>query len=122
MWQFKRTFISLLIVMTICTFAVAEESTDSKRESIKAYKQYLKDIESGDNEAALISATRAYELGQQYMSPGHKSLAAMALNLGKVQLDLHDYKAAIDTLNDTVSLYEQAYGKDSIEMIDPLMV
>ena len=103
------------------TVSVAEEQANSKRDSIKAYKQYLKDVENGDNEAALISATRAYELGQQYMSPGHKSLAAMAFNLGRAQLELRDYETTIDTLKDAVSLYEKAYSKDSIEMVDPLM-
>jgi tetratricopeptide (TPR) repeat protein len=93
----------------------------AKAEFADAYRTYKRLIDEGKNEEALPYAERAYQLGLQIYGEGHTNSAALALNLGETYDKTGHRKEAVKTLDKAIELYQRAYGKESRELIDPVM-
>ena len=107
----------LLSATLLGTSALADEKSD-KQAFRDAYKAYQVAFSEGRRPEALDHARTAYEYGEKIYGPDHKNTAALLLNYGRL---VYRNEEARELLQDAVKRYEKLYGKDSAEIIDPLM-
>jgi TonB family protein len=117
---------NLAIALLVCAPGHAADDATSdpgaaKAEFALAYKTFQRLNDEGKHEEALPYAERAYELGLQIYGEAHSNTAALALNLGETYDKTGHRKEAVKTLDKAIELYQRVYGKDSRELIDPLM-
>lgn len=107
----------MIVCIAAATTAFADAADDKKafRAAYKAYQEAAK----GPNWALTREkAKEAYELGEKVYGPDHKNSAALLLNYGRL---IQNDERALPILKDAVSRYEKIYGKEAIELIDPLL-
>lgn len=122
--MFRAICLAIALLIGAPANAAEEATNDSasaKAEFADAYKSYKRLTDEGKNEEALPYAERAYQLGMQIYGEGHTNTAALALNLGETYDKTGHRKEAIRTLDKAIELYQRTYGKESRELIDPLM-
>lgn len=90
-------------------------------EFARAYQTFQQLNDAGKHEEALPYAERAYQLGLQIYGESHSNTAALALNLGETYEQTGHRKDAVKTLDKAIELYQRVYGKESRDLIDPLM-
>ena len=99
----------------------ADDAPPTKAEFTDAYKTFQRLSDEGKHQDALPYAERAYQLGLQIYGETHSNTAALALNLGETYEKTGHRKEAVKTLDKAIELYQRLYGKESRELIDPLM-
>ena len=118
----------MMLRMLVCCLAGIAASHSSMadpaadREAFAAaYRQYQQLSQEGRFEEAVPFARRAHELGIELYGPKDRNSAALALNLGKtLRLGGHAGEAS-PILKSAVAAYEAVYGRESLELVDPLM-
>ncbi|HEY7840582.1 MAG TPA: tetratricopeptide repeat protein, partial [Gammaproteobacteria bacterium] len=112
----------ILCVLAFSVHSPAQADTSSDREEFRtAYAEYQALAGEGRHEEALPAARRAYELGAALYGSQDRNTAALALNLGKSLRHAGLQEEAIDVLKDALAAYEKIYGKEAMELVDPLM-
>ncbi len=121
--MFKQlVLLSLGFALTTVSITNAEETEDPTRQALAdAWKQYSELSESGDSEASLPHAQRVYELAGKLFDETDKQLAAATLNLGENLIEVDRKDDAKEVLEIAIARYENLYGKNSPELIDPLL-
>ncbi|MBT7952794.1 MAG: TonB family protein [Gammaproteobacteria bacterium] len=115
-----RHFLIFCIISLQSLTAIADSNTDAASFN-KAYKQYQHFDKADRPDKALPYAKQAYELGLSLFGENDTKTAALAYNYGSVLLETRNTKEAEVILKTTLDLYETAYGKQGLELIDPLM-
>lgn len=116
-------FATSIFLIAVCIAVGQARATDGgqREEFNAAYKAYQELAAKGEHDDALPFAQRAYELGRELYGSDGKNTGALAVNYGKLLLLTDKPKEAGPVLADAVRIYETVYGKDSPELIDPLM-
>lgn len=120
-----------LICVFVCAAAFAEvaraaseagaTAQDAKTEFTSAYHAFQDLSRAGKYFDALPYAEQSYRLGAQIYGPEDKNTAALAMNLAHTQLSAARRADALATYDIAIGLYEQSYGKNAMEVIEPLM-
>ena len=113
-----RLFLGAIVISLITTVTAFADTADDKKAFRAAYKAYQQAVQGPNMILAQSKAKEAFELGEKVYGPDHKSTAILLLNYGRLIQRDND---ALPILKDAVSRYEKIYGKDSPEMIDPLL-
>lgn len=113
MWRY--IFFNIIIAASVS--AENAEMTFSE-----AYQLYKSAASEGNLVKALPYAKIAYELGDKSLGPNHENTARLALNYGQALLKADNKKEASQILEIAQKGYEKNYGRNSLELIDPLMM
>lgn len=111
-----RTLLVFLLAACFSSVVSADAKSD-KKAFMQAYKAYQAADQSGDRTGALKYAKEAFELGKLVYGEQSKNTAALELNYGRL-LSGEDSKKVLAS---ALQKYEQLYGKNALELIDPLM-
>lgn len=87
----------------------------------EAYSAYQAAIEQQDSAAAVKYAEQAYLLGKSYFEANSIDVAHLELNWATALQDNEQNALAYDHFNSVIATYRQRFGKDAIELIDPLI-
>lgn len=113
-----RVFLGAIVISLIAYVTAGADTADDKNAFRTAYKSYQQAAADGKTTAARNFARQALELGEKVYGPDHKNTAALTLNYGRlIQIN----EDALPVLKLAIKRYEKIYGKDSAEMIDPLL-
>jgi len=101
----------------------------SKSDFNKAYKQYQTAVEAQDLDVGLVAAEKTLEIGTELFGPDDSTTALLTFNHAqifflkqtKLSRGLGDFEKSEKLFKDTLAMYETIFGKDSLELIDPLM-
>ena len=100
-------------------FAVAAGASN-QQDFDRAYSKYTELLQAGETEQAIPYAKQAMQLGEKVYGKSSENAAKLTFNYGRL-LAQHRRREARNVLNRTVNRYEKVYGKNSLELVDPLM-
>ena len=107
----------LLLFISVPAFGQDADMTFSE-----AYAEYQAHAQAGNLDEALPYARLAYELGEAAYGPDHRNTAGLTYNYGTTLLQTGHYDEAAEILEIAYGRYEKTYGRNSLELIDPLMM
>ncbi|MCG9739930.1 TonB family protein [Shewanella insulae] len=110
--------LSGLALMLCAQFAAPLSLASPFSESYAAYQQALA---AQDKAQVALAAAKAYELGQNYFEPDSIDLVNLELNLATALQDNGETQAAHEHFNRVIQNYRQRFGRDAIELVDPLI-
>ncbi|TVP11467.1 TonB family protein [Shewanella sp. KCT] len=107
------------LALVLCAHFAAPLSIASPfSESYAAYQQAL----AGQDKAQVaLTAAKAYELGQGYFESDSIDLVNLELNLATALQDNGESQAAHEHFNNVIQVYRKHFGRDAIELVDPLI-
>ncbi len=70
---------------------------------------------------AIPHARAAYEIAKGIYGPAHEKTLASSCNYGRLLLATGDIETARPILQQNIEQYENRYGRDALELVDPLM-
>jgi TonB family protein len=112
---------AVLMLLCFSNWASASNENNDITEAFKeAYASYEAFAEKNEFRQALPAAKNALELGEELFGEDHENVAALTYNYGSNLLEVRDDQAK-NVLKLAVKRYEKVYGKDSPELIPPLM-
>ena len=106
----------------LLVFAVPAFGQDADMTFAEAYAQYQSHAQAGNLDEALPYARLAYELGEAAYGPDHKNTASLTYNYGTTLLATGHYEEAAQILEIAFGRYEEIYGRNAPELVDPLMM
>jgi hypothetical protein len=115
-----RSLVSIMFLLAIST-PVLSQSDDEKRAAMNAaYRQYQELVAQGPQfrAQAVEPARTAYELALEVLGNNDATTAALAMNYGNT---LTDGDEAARILNNALRINQNLYGRNAVELIDPLM-
>ena len=115
-----RIIISLLFLFLVL-FTSPAVAADIKADFTKAYNAYNAAVEAGDKDAVIEAAQRAYQVGKKRFGEDDINTGGLALNYGNALLGKWRGEEAVEVLTFALEIYEQVYGKKSLDLIDPLL-
>ncbi|MFV7783411.1 TonB family protein [Shewanella marisflavi] len=104
----------LVCAHLIAPFGIASPFSDS-------YTAYQQALAEQDKAKVVLTAAKAYELGQGYFEPGSVDVANLELNLATALQDNDEIQTAHQHFNNVIEIYRQHFGHDALELIDPLI-
>ncbi len=121
--------ISLLVFVLIATCNLAAEQKFSKQDLNEAYKEYQAAQQGSDIGLLVKTAKQASEISNAVLGTNHKTSAALAYNYAQARnleesqksRSEKDMQSVAGLYEDVLELYEDLYGDNAIELIDPLM-
>nr|WP_010132796.1 energy transducer TonB [Microbulbifer agarilyticus] len=108
----------VIVLFTMAMFSGGAYATELK----ELYAAYQQALESGGRSEILDSAKKVYVYTRDNHPETSKSRAASALNYGEALLLDWQYSAAHDVLVDAVGFFEDIYGEEALELVDPLIL
>ncbi len=111
--------ILLSIIFSVMTYTAHAATEDDRQAMNAAYREYQEIMAKGVafRTDAIAPAAKAYELSKQ-VNGDNPTTAALAINYGNV---LQNRGEAATVLEDALRITESLHGRNSIELIDPLM-
>ena len=110
----------ITLVLSFILFTSSAVAGDIKADFTKAYKAYNAAVEAGDKDAVIEMAQKAYEIGKKRFGEDDINTGGLALNYGNALLGKWPRDEAVKVLKHSLKIYEQVYGKGSLDLIDPL--
>lgn len=116
---------TIALALALCTPVMAEQGFSS------AYKAYQDAVAANDHQAQLTTARAAFEAGKTKFGESHINTANLAMNYARaIGLNQYvdgitptdaEYPGEIELLQFAVSVYEQEYGENDPQLIEPLL-
>ena len=118
----RKKFLRTLILILLSLQANSLLANNSEVASFNnAYKKYQEYVANGKFHKALPHAKKAYEIGIGLFDEENENTAVLTYNYGRVLFETRQEEQAKPLLETALVLYEQLYGKNARELIDPLM-
>ena len=114
----KLNKLSLAMVFLLPFSLLAQETTSIKVQFKDSYQQYQTAVTANNKKSQMKYALQSYQLGQKIYPEFDVNLASLAFNLAALYNGNRDYTKANELLLPLLNIYEQEYGKDSLEHID----
>ncbi len=109
--------LAIAAALLIATNSMHANDTKQADEFRQAYAAYKEASQSGDKAGERDNAADAYRLGLEIFGERHKNSASLALIYGRLLTG----DAAEKVLRHALKLHENVYGKEALNLIDPLM-
>jgi TonB family protein len=107
--------------LILCLAAAGPVSAGGREDFDAAYGRYRELAAEERYAEALPFARRAHDLGMSLYGRQHRNTAALAFNLGKSLRHGGEAAEAVKVLRSALSDFERLYGKNAIELVDPLV-
>ena len=120
---------TFIIIFLLCITSLTGISATTTKDFNKSYKLYQKAVKENDVNAALEHAETALILSKNLYGDEHQTTAVLTYNYAKAFYSVdaskflsdQDAKQVFKHYDSALRAYEAAFGKDELELIDPLL-
>jgi hypothetical protein len=115
-----RLTVALILLLLLVSPAISQTDAEKRSAMNAAYRQYQELVAQGPQfrAQAVEPARLAYELALEVLGDADATTAALAINYGNTLSDGDD---AARILNNALRINQNLYGRNAVELIDPLM-
>ena len=106
---------------SLLLFLGSAGNADDRAEFQRVYQAYQQHIEAKETSKALDAASQAYTLGSKLFGKKHINTANLAVNYAVLLNDTGEYRQSGRVLRGKLSVLEDHYGTDAIELVPALV-